>query len=408
MKVKKMIKISLSVIVILVMACTGCIVYKSVKIINVQRKTGDLLPDTFRIEVPVKMSENDRFLVEAVVNDSYRADFIIDTQASSLMKMEQINELNGHFYENMPIPTFNLYGQSMKTPLYYFDSFKIQSLVFNKPLFHGISKSNEIHGIMTNNIVGFEILKRLCWKFSLDDGKMILFSNKDAQLLLKEAKDYIKIENGIDKVLSGGSNVLLFPNTQTQGNFMADMGYNDEIMVNKKIFDSLSEKIPYRKFLSPLRTSAENMEGYVFEKMTVEWNGIKVPNCQVTYTPTADRNIIGTRLIKRFNFIMAYQEDSRDLYLQPRKDFQSFASAPYSAFGFNIKKQDGGFTVNLIEENGVAAKAGIRLKDTVVHIDNGAFNLNDTQQLNTYLSDKTSVTIGILKDGKTADVKLIL
>jgi hypothetical protein len=326
------------------------------------------------------------------------------------MKTETINDLNANYLGNFPVPVRNSYGQKEKCPLYYFKTFKIQSLIFNKPLFKGISKSNAMYDLMDNGVLGKEIIAQLFWKFSLDDEKMILFSNEDTLLLREETENFVKIEN----VLTEDKNDLFFPDISMSENFIFDLGYAGEIMVNKKIFTELSKKISSKKFLTVRRTSTKNDTTYVFERMNIEWNDIKIPNCRLVYSPITNRNIIGVELANRFNFVLAYNEKKNNkiennLYLQPRNNFQDFEGAPYcSDFGFNIKKVDNGFIIKRIEIGGLADKSGISVKDKIVGIDYGNFNLNDVNRLNSYLKDKKSVTLKIEAEGKIIEKELLL
>ncbi|GHT53585.1 hypothetical protein FACS189451_05570 [Bacteroidia bacterium] len=204
-----------------------------------------------------------------------------------------------------------------------------------------------------------------------------------------------------------------FPDISTHDDFMFDLGYSGEIMVNKKIFTCLSNKFSPEKFLSTRPTSTKNDTTYVFDGINIEWNGIKISNGQIIYSPITNRNLIGVELANRFNFVLAYNEKKNNriennLYLQQRNDFQHFKSTPYcSDFGFDIKKSDTKFIVKRIEIGGLAEKAGISVKDKIVNIDYGNFDLNDEKQLDFYLSDKKSVNLEIEKNGKIINKRLI-
>ena len=122
-------------------------------------------------------------------------------------------------------------------------------------MFKGISKSNAMYDlIMDHNVIGKDIIEQLFWKFSLDDEKIILFSKKDSLLFCKETENYVKIENGLK------DNSLFFSDISTQGNFMFDLGYGGEIMVNKKIFACLSDKFSSKRYLSTRRTSPKMIQ----------------------------------------------------------------------------------------------------------------------------------------------------
>ena len=110
---------------------------------------------------------------------------------------------------------------------------------------------------------------------------------------------------------------------------------------------------------------------------------------------------------------MAYNDKTNNktgdnLYLQPRNNFQNFESDPYcSDFGFAIGKSENEFIVQKIEIGGLADKVGVSVKDKIISIDNGNFDLNNRKQLDSYLSDKNSVTIELEKESKITVIKLV-
>ena len=402
-KYVKIIKRSIFVILLFVIFFVVSQIVIGFKIINLQKTIGETLPDTFRIELPVIRNNDNYFCVEATVNDTCHTNFILDTHASCLSKIETVNNMSMHKWSRWPIVFGNYYRQIQMSCMYHFDSFKIQSLTFNRPLFKGIPKSNAMYDAMTEDVLGRDIIKALFWKFALDDGKMILFSNKDALLLQKETENFVKINSGLH------SNELFFPDISMNADFIFDTGYSGEIMVNEKIFTGLSEKFTPKIYISTRRTSTKNDILYVFDNMNVEWGGIKIPNCQVFYKPLTNRNMIGSPLLDRFNFVFAYNEKDdyriRDnLYIQPRNNFQAFESIPYcSDFGFYLNKSG---SVNVIEQGGLAERAGIRLKDKIVRIDHGDFDLSNLEELDLYLSNKNTVQIELEKKGKVTEIVL--
>ena len=406
-QMKKLIKIS--IIIILISGVLYFIngVTRTHKMNAWQNKAGETLPDSFRIELPVIRNIGNWFCVRGSINDKYEVDFFIDTQANSLLKIETVNDLKSHYWGKFPAIVRNFYGQKGKDPLYYFDSFKIQSLSFQNPLFAGIYTNDAIYDIIENGVIGTNIIKQLYWKFSLDDDKMILFSKKDSTLLCKETETYLKIENGLNK------SKIFFPDISTQDDFLFDLGYAGAIMVNKNIFTHLSELFSPQEYLYFNQVSLKNDTTYVFDNVDVEWSSIKISNCQIIYSPITNRNLIGAKLMHRFNFVLAYNEKTNNrlrdnLYIQPRNNFQIFKCDPYcSDFGFFIRKIENEFIIKGVEIGGLAYKAGIGVKDKIVSIDNGNFDLNDYKRLDLYLSDKESVILKIEKDGQVIDINLI-
>jgi len=99
----------------------------------------------------------------------------------------------------------------------------------------------------------------------------------------------------------------------------------------------------------------------------------------------------------------------KDLYYQPNQNFNNYKSSSLiSDFGFNVSEKDG--IISAIEVDGIADKAGLMLKDKVISIDDGAFNLENkdflVKRFIDYQSDKQNVNVRIERDGKTIDYQL--
>jgi hypothetical protein len=393
--------------------CIGCIVIipfscRLYKIAQSYVTVDKNLPDTFRIELPLQIDHKGYFCITARINHQQDVDFIIDTQAGCLAKKDDLENLNADYRGLSPFPTRNIYGRSQRLPLYSFDGFEIHSLSFEKPLFTGIDKMNNLYDIMYRNILGTNILSNLFWKFSVDEGKMILFREKDTALIEKEVEGYTKIERGLFELKDV---IIPFSPVHEQENFLFDLGYRGEIGIDKKIYAHLSKQISHKKILT-IRGSCIDST-YVFEGVNIQWNGITVPNCQLIHSPLINRNLIGVQLMHRFNFVLAYDDymkarTQRHLYINPVKNFQNLKSVPYiSSFGFNIKELRKEWIVSGLEVGGLAELSGLKINDRIIRIDNGAFNLeNNNNDLIMYLADKKQVTVQIEREGEVFDIKI--
>jgi hypothetical protein len=384
----------------------SCVVSKMYKIVSYNENQVTNLPDTFRTELPLQIDPFGYFCVQARINQQFDENFIIDTKArTSLYKMDELNQRNANYWGRYPLAISNPSGQKHKHPLYYFDKVEIDSLSFGKPFFWGIDSTNRTYNIMYKNVIGVNILELLNWKFDLDDEKLILFGNKDNDLLAKELEGYIKIEKGMNYEKIN----LSFPDIESSGKFTLDLGLQAEIFVDKKIFATLEKKYPYRKIAG----SKESI--YFFSNINVQWGDISIPHCYVFHKPSFPRNIIGAHFIRRFNFILNYRNPEtyirspENLYIKPRKSFHTIKTAPpISDFGFYIATQGEKIIINL-EVGGIAETGGLKLKDTVISIDRGTFNLKEysfDSELIDYLTDKQSVSIQIEREGQILDFVL--
>lgn len=390
----------------------SCVIGRIMEYSKYNSEIGAHLPDSFRMELPFHIDSKYRFIVQAQINGQYNMDLIIDNQADNSVKHNDLKMLNAVFWKPFPVATYDMYKHKSRHDLYYFDSFSIASLPFGHLLFHEIKlKNKHTYSILSNtkkNILGRETLHLLNWKFDVDEGKITMFKQKDDVLLIKEARSgYLKIEKG----LGVNKNDITFRKMNLSGKFTLDMGSDAELSIGKKLFEQLSKKTPYKK--------VEGVKGsmYIFENIDVEWNGIVIRNCQANYIEGRFlKNYIGSRLLKRFNFILAYKMDSdgflscNDLYLKPRKDFSLIKNTPLiPPFGFVLSKKEGKIIVSAIEIGGLAEKAGLKLQDEIVTIDNGTFDLSIEiieDNLVKYLLSKENVMIGVKREN--IPIKIVL
>jgi hypothetical protein len=386
------------------------------KYLDYHRKIRYSLPDTFRIELPL-LIDRGRFYIHGQINHQHDMKFTIDTKSSiSFVKSDDLERLKATYWGDLHKSSTNAYGQKQNVQhLYFFDSFEIQSLSFGKVLFNEVASTDYLYDLIDKNVLGENILEMLFWKFSIDDEKMIMFSNMDdIALLKKETEGYTKIENGArDKI------ELSFPPVQASFKLYLDLGYNGEIEIDKKIFTQLAKQFSYKKVLD-VQTKTTNDTIYVFDGLDIQWNEISVPNCLVIHRPKGNLTLIGTRFMRRFNFVLAYNAhkensyhhvfNTNDLYIKPVNNFDSIKGISYiSDFGFGIGTLNKELLITDIEIGGLAEISGLKIRDKLLNIDNGVFDLsikNRRERFNAYLSDKKQVGVKIERDGQIMDFLL--
>lgn len=365
---------------------------------------GDNLPTKFRVELPLERDSTGYFCVTAKINDLNEQSFILDTYATSMLRIDVLEELGAHYWDKYPVKVKNLYGQKENLPLYELNSISIVSLIIDKPLFKGISKTNALYDLLYKGLIGKDILKHFVWKFSLDENKLILFSNKDRELFQSEIQGYTLIKNGLEK----NKAFLTFPTLSDSIGFIFDLGYQGEICIDKRLFEKLYGKYPCDKHLNA-RTVERVDTTYSFKGIEIEWGGIRITDVEIVYLPVSNSNLIGVEFAEKFNFILGYQKTenfySADLLIQPRINLESIKSnTDNQDFGFNIRILDGELLVTSITIDGLAEKAGIKLKDRVIEIDNGAVDLNmqfvKFGLVKNYIADKDRITLKVEREGK--------
>ncbi|GHV09522.1 hypothetical protein FACS1894162_0260 [Bacteroidia bacterium] len=409
-KLYKIVIISILALFLLAVACASCIAYKFYKYADYTIKIGENLPDTFRVELPLWIdSISGYFCIHGTINHQEGMNFLIDNKANSVVVQEDIQRLGALYWGKVPFSGGNAYGQNHQSNYYMFDNFTIASINFGQPLFCNISQGDYIYNTLKEehkNLLGSNILEQLFWKFDVDEKKLVLCSKKDTTFIAQETNGYTRIENALN-VFEKVS--LQFLQTNTSEKFIFDLGYSGEVEINKKQFQQLAKNLPY-KLISKLSPVAKKQDMVaVFDDVTIQWVNIQIPHCQVIYNSGVNLNCIGAALMHRFNFILAYGDrikhtPQQHLYIQPVKNFQTLKSKPYiSDFGFNFENKEGRPIISGIEIGGVAEIAGLKLEDKLLHVDNGAFNLNRENaknELTTYLSNKENVEVQIEREGQ--------
>ena len=366
----------------------------------------------------------------------------ISTIGVCLMKEEDLKKYHAIYFGRAPLPMRNVRGQWDWLRLYRIPDFRIDTFAMN-PLFASVSKNNYMHllvgdsvfednifqrskrifsvkegqmhvvialdeaetdirrdNLMGNGVLGFNIMQQCNWLFSVDEGRVRIFSVANDKRLEQESKGFHKIQDGLEKE---GISARLGSLKEDLA-FSLAIGVNAEVIVNNEVSAQLKERYPYKVILT-LRGDNSIDSLFVFDGVPVVWDGITIPNCQITHSPkfAFNRNFFGAQLMHRFNFILNYGADQGDnLYIQPGKDFEQQRAMPImSVFGLNVEEKEQGIIVNRLEPDGIAAKAGIALGDVVLELDGRAPRaLLTSQDFIRYTADKKEIRLRIKGKGE--------
>lgn len=286
-----------------------------------QKAMGTDLPDHFKEPFLMQRDLNGYFCIDGRLEGSTCDNFILDTKATRMSRIEKLEDVGANYWESYPMPVKNVYGQQEKLPLYEIPGLVVHNRELCKPLFKGIRKTNALYELLYKDVLGKDVLKNFSWKFSLDDGLVTLFSNKDSEMLKSESPGFVKINDGLKRDIS-----LDFPITNCHGKFGLDLGCQGCINIDEELFDKLKLKSPYEKYLN------ERIEGridtaFVFNDIDIKFADMLISNCTLCYYPLVNRSLIGVRLIERLNFILGYHfmDNSsvlkEDLYVQKRRSY---------------------------------------------------------------------------------------
>ena len=354
------------------------------------------IPDELSLDIP--FSYDGHFSVPCTIGGK-EVNLIVDTKAGCMMREEDIAKFHGAYFGRHSLPTKNVRGQRERILVYSIPDFRIDTFSM-KPLFGSVGKGNYMYHLVRSGVLGNNILRLCSWLFSVDEGRVRIFSVANDKRLEQESKGFHKIQDGLE---NDGITARI-GSLKEELTFTLDLGNNVEVSVNKEVAAQLKKLYPYKTFLT-LRRDDSIDSLFVFDSVPVMWDGITIPNCQITNNPkfAYEKNFFGAQLMHRFNFILNYSADQGDnLYIQPGKDFeQQRVLSIISVFGLSIEERVQGVIVSRLEADGIAEKAGLTLGDVVQELDGRALNDSSVGQgFIRYTADKKEIRLRIKGKGE--------
>ena len=354
------------------------------------------VPDELSLDIP--FSYDGHFSMPCTI-DGKEVSLIVDTKATCIMKEEDIAKFHGAYFGRHSLSTKNVRGQRERMRLYSIPDFRIDTFSM-KPLFGSVGKGNYMYHLVGSGVLGNNILRLCNWFFSIDEGRVCVFSTFNEKRLEQGSRGFHKIQDGLE---NDGITARI-GSLKEELTFTLDLGNNVDVSVNNNVASRLKSLYPYKTFLT-LRRDNSIDSLFVFDGVPVVWDGITIPNCQITNNPkfASNKNFFGAQLMHRFNFILNYSADQGDnLYIQPKKDFDQQHVLPIiSVFGLSIEERAHGVIVSRLEADGIAEKAGLTLGDVVQELDGRALNDSSVGQgFIRYTADKKEIRLRIKNKGE--------
>ena len=200
-------------------------------------------------------------------------------------------------------------------------------------------------------------------------------------------------------MVEGGINNFPLYSEQTDSlSLMLDLGSNYDILIDKDVYETLRQHHASRKYVNYCRKGLTDTIAE-FSGITMQCNGVVVPDCVLDYMPSINKNIAGNIFAGKVNFILA----GENLYLKQRTDTLSAVNG-FPALGLHIYVREGNVCVTALEINGFAEKSGLRLGDKVISVDNGAVGADimsvSSGKLEKYIQQADCLTLEIERNGK--------
>ena len=374
MKLKKIIHNSLKALLILFVAVFAYFVYLAIWTYRFnadQKKIVENIDAGFCQTSQIIRDPNGYLGIAATINGQHTDTLLFDTQAStSLAKQETLDRYEAEYWRRKPMPTFC----------------ELKGVVFTS-----VPKDNGMYNALYRPVLGRTVMENMGWKFDMDKNEMTAFSLKNKEKLRQEAEGFTLVEGGIN-------NFPLYSEQTDSLSLMLDLGSNYEILIDKDVYEKLRQRHDSRTYVNYRR------EGLIdtiaeFSGITMQCNGVAVPDCVLDYMPSINKNVAGNLFAGKMNFVLA----GESLYVKQRIDTLSAING-FPALGLNIYVREGNVCVTALEINGLAEKSGLMLGDKVISVDNGAVGTDimsvSSGKLEKYIQQADSLTLEIERNGK--------
>ena len=375
MKLRKIIRNLLKALLILFVAVFAYFVYLAIWTYRFnadQKKIVENIDAGFCQTSQIIRDPNGYLGIAATINGQHTDTLLFDTQAS-------------------PMPTFNFYKQVYFSKLYRVNNINIGNCELKGVVFTSVPKDNGMYNALYRPVLGRTVMENMGWKFDMDKNEMTAFSLKNKEKLRQETEGFTLADGGIN-------NFPLYSEQTDSLSLMLDLGSNYDILIDKDVYEKLRQRHDSRTYVNYRREGLTDTIAE-FSGITMQCNGVAVPDCVLDYMPSINKNVAGNIFAGKVNFVLA----GESLYVKQRVDTLSAANG-FPALGLNIYVREGNVCVTALEINGLAEKSGLRLGDKVIAVDNGAVGADimsvSSGKLEKYIQQADSLTLEIERNGK--------
>ncbi|WP_282088856.1 PDZ domain-containing protein [Aquimarina algiphila] len=222
--------------------------------------------------------------------------------------------------------------------------------------------SPQIKCYTNGGIIGKSIIKNAVWQVNAKEQKIILTDNVNK---LKNLNNAIRIKVKLDKTFNPFIKAKINDKTLT---FLLDFGYGGFISLTEKVGVNLNSQ----EVVEIIGEGSISANGIVNESMfikTLESFKIGRSNLQnqvVYYSKSNNYNLIGSGITKHFIVTLNFKD--QELLLTPIENTEKLSSK--KSFGFDLNRNDNNVYVSKIFKDFSAEKAGLKLNDIVISINN--------------------------------------
>jgi len=325
--------------------------------------------------------------------------FILDTGSGGI----SLDSATCAMYNLKPAPsdtTIRGMGGEHKVSFLFNQQLHFPGLTIEKLNFHIIDYGvlSSVYGEKIDGIIGYSFFSRYIVKLDFDSLELSVYSPGELDYprggtILRPAFTTLPIQN------------LTFKDRKKQDfNFYFDTGAGLCLLLSEAYVRDSSILISKRK---PLSTQAEGMGGRLQMRLTVV-KMVQIGNYKFRNVPTYLYDdvynvisypfvggLLGNDLLRRFNLTINYPK--REIHLLPNSHFNE--PFDYAYTGLAIYYVDGSILVEDVIPGSPADKAGIKIDDLIIGVDNN-FTNNIMAYKSILQSAKEKLKITLSRDNK--------
>ncbi|MHC1774918.1 MAG: PDZ domain-containing protein [Lentimicrobium sp.] len=290
----------------------------------------------------------------------------IDSSLANLASSEKLKSISGHVIsaDGTKMKRENLHWGRINTSLFEIENSYMSSMERSDPF-----ACKKLNGIWGANIFSpdFKGRRNKIIHIRMQDSTIaILDSLPEMSSWFKMNADFTMLSHIKVKSTIESYPTYLYFDTGFGGSILMSEGDFKE--VKKSNYVSNDQKITYGYIMSYL--SGSQIDTLYSNKFLVELeNNITIDNATVLSAQSKILNAMGMEIISRYNILINYQRN--ELYLQPNPNYQPPPKTFFMCKGFKARNMnDNHILVINMEVNGPAEKAGLKVGDQILSINN--------------------------------------
>jgi len=237
--------------------------------------------------------QNGSFYIPVPVNGD-TVQMILDNHCQSVMRVDRLGII-GRPIGSIAIKAKNLRGRKHNNDYFLVDSVGFGNH-FSNVLFKSVSPGDHLWGSIEEGIIGNNFICSFSWMF--DD------SSHTVEVSSSGVSNNIQNYQLIDRGLSiNGISVSFSDNIQSK--FTLDMGCGDVMLIDKHLFNRLSDILQYDMY-HYLTAENTTVSAAVFENVTFHIMGEEYNSRRVLYEEGVNKNILGAPFLEGRNFILDF------------------------------------------------------------------------------------------------------